>query len=645
MFVAEERIAYLSKLALEKKDLRFKDLYMLVYRVEFLEFAYSEIENNKGSMTAGIDSFTKHDLQTPEKRQSVLEELATSLFNKSYIPLPVRRIEIPKSNGKMRPLGIPVLYDRIIQSAVKLILEAIYEPVFLPVSHGFRPRHSCQTAINDVVNRTFDWVLEGDIQGCFDNIKHGRVLNLIRRRVADEDFVQLIAKFLKSGYQMGFGLDGKYPIFETNQGTPQGGIVSPVLANIYLHEFDKYISDKMQSSKLRSPEKVNPDYGFLRNKIHRIGKAIEKDSFPYSTLDLFSKDEGKRRFIVLNTRDEAIKLVRKLKVIKSKTPSVEKDELYANPKYKSFGYVRYADDFVITLGRFDKEYAKNLKTEITNWFRDNLELNLSPEKTLITHSTEGFKFLGYYVKQRKSENGHGFNDRFAQIYTPDDKKKSFIDKIDKVLRDNHNAPEFDVIVALNRVINGWSRYHQIANNWKTTANKLDHMIYWKVLHWIAWKRKSTIPSIMEKHYNRVPGYKDKRISTVLEISGKVAVLSKCYDHDYKSPKEVSDKVRKLNAVDEWMFSDKNDGDKEITGKLTQGSSMEEYLELHASQKGLCASCANELREGESSVHHIRKVNRTSRKTRTAVEQAARAIPKLLICNDCHHKETNRQRNN
>ncbi|MEV2908289.1 reverse transcriptase domain-containing protein [Paenibacillus larvae] len=190
MFNATERIAYLSKIAHEKKELRFKDLNKIIKRKEFLEHAYFEIQGNSGSNTAGIDRVTKRSLN--EQLEAALETLSLELTKGTYQPLPVRRVEIPKANGGKRPLGIPSLRDRIVQSAVKIILEAIYEPVFLNTSHGFRPKRSCQTAVNDIVSRKYDWVIEGDIRGCFDNIKHGKLLDLLRKRVADEAFIQLV---------------------------------------------------------------------------------------------------------------------------------------------------------------------------------------------------------------------------------------------------------------------------------------------------------------------------------------------------------------------------------------------------------------------------------------------------------------------
>lgn len=228
-----ERIAYLSKVAKTDKKHRFSKLYKIVQNEDMLSYAWDCIRGNKGIKTAGVDRMNRSGFE--ERRDEHILSLSTQLRTGEYVPAPVRRVEIPKSNGKgNRPLGIPAIKDRLVQQAVKLILEAIYEPLFSDAFHGFRPRRSCQTAINDIVPRKFDWVIEGDIKGCFDNIKHSKLLKVLRTRIADERFIQLINKFLKSGYQMGFGTDGSTPVFATKDGTPQGGIVSPILANIYI---------------------------------------------------------------------------------------------------------------------------------------------------------------------------------------------------------------------------------------------------------------------------------------------------------------------------------------------------------------------------------------------------------------------------
>ncbi|MHB9037304.1 MAG: reverse transcriptase domain-containing protein [Armatimonadota bacterium] len=210
------RIHKLAQLAKDDPEKRFDRLLREVARPDFLIYAYEQIEDNKGSNTPGIDGKTKRhfDLQKAA-------ELAASLRSGTYSPNPVKRVYIRKKSGKLRPLGIPTFADRVVQSAIKLILEALYEPLFLDCSHGFRPAHSCHTALLDIYdspNVRIDWVVEGDIQGFFDNVNHQILMKLLHKRIRDDRFLRLIAKFLKVGY---FEREMWNP---SKKGTPQGGI-------------------------------------------------------------------------------------------------------------------------------------------------------------------------------------------------------------------------------------------------------------------------------------------------------------------------------------------------------------------------------------------------------------------------------------
>ena len=185
-------------------------------------------------MTPGTDGQTIDQMSIGR-----IERLIETLRNESYKPHPAKRVYIPKKNGKKRPLGIPSVEDKLVQEVVRMILEAIYEGHFESSSHGFRPHKSCHTALTSI-QRTFTgakWFIEGDIKGFFDNIDHDVLVCIMQERIADERFLRLIRKFLKAGYIE----DWKYNI--TYSGTPQGGIISPILANIYLDKFDKYMKE------------------------------------------------------------------------------------------------------------------------------------------------------------------------------------------------------------------------------------------------------------------------------------------------------------------------------------------------------------------------------------------------------------------
>ena len=216
----------------QSSDYKYERLYRYLFSEEMFAVAYQRIYAKQGNMTPGTDGKTIDEMSLER-----IERLIVSLKDESYQPHPARRVYIPKKNGKKRPLGIPSFEDKLVQEVVRLLLEAIYEGHFEGTSHGFRPHRSCHTALG-MIQKSFagaKWFIEGDIKGFFDNIDHNVLISILRERISDERFLRLIRKFLNAGYVE----DWKYN--KTYSGTPQGGIVSPILANIYLDKFDKYI--------------------------------------------------------------------------------------------------------------------------------------------------------------------------------------------------------------------------------------------------------------------------------------------------------------------------------------------------------------------------------------------------------------------
>ncbi len=226
----------LATKALYQPKHRFNDLYRYLKDPVWLAQARHDILENSGAKTPGVDGVDGKAL-TETEWHDLLNQTVEALRRGTYQPQPVRRVYIPKANGKLRPLGIPTIQDRMVQEVLRMILEPIYESRFLDCSTGFRPNYSTMVAVNKVQYlsgvHTYYWVVEGDIQGCFDNIPHQKLMQVLRQVIADERLLALIWSFLKAGYLE----DGL--LFRPDTGTPQGGIVSPLLANIYLHEMDK----------------------------------------------------------------------------------------------------------------------------------------------------------------------------------------------------------------------------------------------------------------------------------------------------------------------------------------------------------------------------------------------------------------------
>lgn len=265
-------LEHLKKLAKGDRTKRFDRLYRLLRQAKLLFFAKARIAGNKGAQTPGVDGLTMADM-TDEQVLRLSEELKAE----TYQPKPVRRVYIPKKNGKLRPLGIPTSRDRIVQAGVALILEALYEPLFRKCSHGFRPGRSPITALRQVSTayRTgAKWIVEGDITDCFGSIPHGVILNCLRKRIKDERFIDLIRKMLQAGVMEAGSLT---PTFS---GTPQGGIVSPILANIVLHELDTWLETQMgvnpppETTQQRNA-RSNPEYMRLHHRIMAIQRCLD----------------------------------------------------------------------------------------------------------------------------------------------------------------------------------------------------------------------------------------------------------------------------------------------------------------------------------------------------------------------------------
>lgn len=233
---------------------QFDHLYRLICRTEWIDAAVKAVLSNQGARTAGIDGVTKKALASESAQAEFVEQLREELRLSQFRPLPVRRVYIPKSNGKQRPLGIPTLKDRVVQMLLKMVLEPIFESDFLNCSNGFRPgrrTQDCIALLDSYINRRnkYYWVIEGDIKGAFDSIHHQILLNLLQERIADRRLLVLVERFLKAGVMEG-------SLFKrTERGTPQGGICSPLLANIYLHQLDLYWWQKYGSLNRKQKER------------------------------------------------------------------------------------------------------------------------------------------------------------------------------------------------------------------------------------------------------------------------------------------------------------------------------------------------------------------------------------------------------
>lgn len=356
-------------------EYRFQRLYRNLYNPDFYLLAYKNIYANGGSMTPGVNGITIDGMSSQR-----IAKLIESLKDRSYQPNPARRTYIAKKNNpaKKRPLGIPSGDDKLVQEVIRMLLESIYEPNFSDASHGFRPQKSCHTALTKI-QKTFTgakWFVEGDIKACFDSFDHHVLIDILRKRIDDEAFISLMWKFLKAGYME------QWQYHMTYSGTPQGSGMSPILANIYLNELDRYMGE--YKARFYKPTRTaNPAHRNMASKIFYYKAKNDK------VWDDLSVEEKK----------ECARTLRQMRSEQRKLPTHPVQET----SYKAIQYVRYADDFIVgVIG--SHEDAKKLKKDLTVFLKEKLGLTLSTEKTKITNTAENARFLGYDISVSRSQD-------------------------------------------------------------------------------------------------------------------------------------------------------------------------------------------------------------------------------------------------
>ena len=356
-------------------EYRFQRLYRNLYNPDFYLLAYKNIYANGGSMTPGVNGITIDGMSSQR-----IAKLIESLKDRSYQPNPARRTYIAKKNNpaKKRPIGIPSGDDKLVQEVIRMLLESIYEPNFSDASHGFRPQRSCHTALTKI-QKTFTgakWFVEGDIKACFDSFDHHVLIDILHKRIDDEAFISLMWKFLKAGYME------QWQYHMTYSGTPQGSGMSPILANIYLNELDRYMGE--YKARFYKPTRTaNPAHRNMASKIFYYKAKNDK------VWDDLSVEEKK----------ECARTLRQMRSEQRKLPTHPVQET----SYKAIQYVRYADDFIVgVIG--SHEDAKKLKQDLTVFLKEKLGLTLSTEKTKITNTAENARFLGYDISVSRSQD-------------------------------------------------------------------------------------------------------------------------------------------------------------------------------------------------------------------------------------------------
>ena len=565
-----------------KRGLPLEDVYRQLYNPDLFLQAYGKIYRNTGAMTKGT---------TPETADGMSEEkirgIIALLREEKYRWTPVRRVLIEKKNStKKRPLGIPTWSDKLVQEVMRSILEAYYEPQFDAHSHGFRPARGCHTALREIY-RTWHgttWFIEGDIKGCFDNIDHAALLATIAEYIHDNRFLRLLEGLLKAGYLEGWRYN------RTLSGTPQGGVVSPILANIYLDRLDKYTTGTLIPQYTRG-DRRKPDRGYARKK------------------------EKARYLGKIGRREEAAVLWKEVRNM----PSVQTDD----PDYRRLRYVRYADDFLLGFTGTHEE-AQAIKGRLAAFLQDDLKLNLSEEKTLVTHArTEKARFLGYDVSiaaddSRRNNRGRAINGHVT-LNIPPEVVREACGRYTTNGKPTHRAEllnndAYTIVATYQAEYRGLVNYYRMAHNLRCLG-VLKWTMETSLTKTLARKLKTSVSNIYRRHH-----------ATIENENGRTAkALQVRVERPEKRPLVATwggiSLARSSNAV----LNDQP--------YVVHGGRTELVRRLQAEECELCGSTA------QVEVHHIRKLADLKKHGRTpprwAEIMAARQRKTLVLCHNCH----------
>lgn len=572
--------------------------YRLLYNRNLFLTAYSNIYGNDGALTPGTDPDDTMDGMSLERMQNLIELLR----HERYYPAPKRRTRVPKKSNGTRPLGIPNGSEKLVQEVLRIILEAYYEPKFRDSSHGFRPERGCHTALKHVTTKfqSTTWFIEGDIKGCFDNIDHDILLNILKRDVHDGRLIHLIDRFLKAGYMEG------WQYHKTYSGTPQGDVLSPLLSNIYLNELDRFIEDDLMPRYSRGKRRAtNLEYKRLSGRIERRRKK--------------------------GLLEEA----RALELERRKLPAVDPED----PHFRRLKYVRYADDWLIGfIG--PKAEAREIKEKVRVFLRDKLRLEMHDGKTLITHAkTRYAHFLGYSISiyqaddkltrrsndgaKRRSVNG------CVRLGVPEglvDKKISRYYHNGKITSDTRflqsSVPH--IILTYQQRLRGLAQYYKYAVD-VSKLSKLKYAMEISLVKTLAHKLRITVSRVYRrfKAKKMVDGYTYNVLQADVETEKGV-----------RSFYWGAIPLRTVKVIREPLNDNRHDYER--TQYYEKRSEI--VTRLLADTCEMCGAT------GRCEVHHVRKLADLKRrwqgrrsKPQWVTKMIAMQRKTLIVCKSCHTK--------
>lgn len=564
-----------------RRGLPCNELYRQMFNPQLYLLAYGRIYSNKGAMTPGATQETADGMSMAK-----IDRIIDAMRHERYRFAPARRTYIPKKNGRLRPLGMPTWSDKLVGEVVRLLLEAYYEPTFSDHSHGFRPGRGCHTALRKVANAWTGtaWFAEGDLSDCFGSLDHDVMIGILAERIHDNRFLRLVRNMLTAGYLEDWRWNA------TVSGAPQGGVVSPILSNIYLHKLDEFVETVLIPQHTRGQKRrVNPAY-------QKVKQAI-------STARRHGDQAAPRE-------------------LRSRLRSMPSGDPH-DPGYRRLRYCRYADDHLLGfIG--PKAEAEQIKQQLATFLREELKLELNQNKTLITHArTQAARFLGYDIivqhgdskitRGRRSTNGVVALRVPASVIKA--KRAIYLHRGKPARRSTlNNRDDYDIIATFGAEYRGIVRYYLLATN-VSWLNRLRWVMETSMLKTLAAKHSSTVNKMAARHKVTIQTPYGPRtcFEARVQRTGKPTMVARFGEIPLKRQKTavITDRVPR------WVTHPT----KELVTRLRQGR---------------CEMCNQ---HGPVQVHQVRKLADIKRPTAPPPPwmsiMAKKRRKTLVVCQPCH----------
>lgn len=582
---------------LSRQGKRINGLFRLLLSPLLWERAYAEIAPNRGALTRGATERTLDGFSV-ERVQTLISQLQAG----TYRFTPVRRVYLPKPNGKFRPLGIPTADDKLVQGVVKLLLELIYEPVFSRHSHGFRRHHSCHTALSNIQDtwHGLKWFVDIDVVGFFDNINHEILLSLLRKRIDDERFLRLIAGMLKAGYLE------DWTFHTTFSGTPQGGVASPILANVYLHELDEFLMALKTRFERGKSRAVHLPYQRLSTAICKRRHLIDDLLAHGHTVEAEAQKEQ----------------MRELQKQRATLPARNAFD----PQFRRLRFCRYADDFLIGIIG-SKAEAEEVMQEVTTFLRAHLALTASPEKSKVSKASDGTVFLGYRVGtvsggRTKRVQAKG---RYTRARAASDRLHLLVSH-ERLVRFNRrkgygdlsrlkaihrrylvDSSVLEIILAYNAEMRGLANYYRLAYCAKFSLRKLHLLWQTSLLKTLSCKLRRSVNQIAQ--HLKVDG----RLAYRLNLAGRKERIVEVFTLKHLHQLPVLNAA--VDTVPHVMWT----------------TARSDVLDrLHARECEYCGTT-----DVSCEVHHVRKLRDVQGTPLWQQVAVARRRKRVVLCHSCH----------